>query len=196
MNCEKAIKEIESRLCNTIVFPEERSHYFKSYSSLIELANNLSNDAKESELLMLGCGVYSWMPTILKRWDFECFSSGGIGGIAVGKLRKLQCLSSSISTINDNVGSPILNNSWVGTSKFLHFINPAVFPIWDSRVAKRFGLTNSYQIGKKDSYLCYMKFCKEVLTGREGKLDFSALDCVPEFKRLTDIRKLELLLFL
>ena len=30
-----------------------------------------------------------------------------------------------------------INRSWVGTSKFLHFLNPEIFPIWDSRVARR-----------------------------------------------------------
>jgi len=28
----------------------------------------------------------------------------------------------------------LLNNSLVGTSKHLHFINPEIFAIWDSRV--------------------------------------------------------------
>ena len=47
--------------------------------------------------------------------------------------------------------SPV-NNSWIGLSKVLHFINPDIFPIWDSRVAKCFNMLYPYQFNKKDIY--------------------------------------------
>ena len=50
--------------------------------------------------------------------------------------------------------SPI-NNSWVGLSKTLHFMNPEVFPIWDNKIARLFGVTN---MSNKDAYCDYLLF--------------------------------------
>ena len=59
--------------------------------------------------------------------------------------------------------SPI-NDSCVGLSKSLHFINPEIFPIWDSNVAKTFGLQGyHYQVNKIQDYGCYIDFCHSVL---------------------------------
>lgn len=55
----------------------------------------------------------------------------------------------------------LLNNSLVGTSKLLHFINPENFAIWDSRVYRY--LTNKEphdnRIGNCKTYLDYLAFC-------------------------------------
>jgi len=50
-----------------------------------------------------------------------------------------------------------VNNSWIGTSKLLHFLNPNFFPIWDSRIAVIFGFT-TYRYNKWDVYLEYTQF--------------------------------------
>src|SRR5258708_7520084 len=51
------------------------------------------------------------------------------------------------------------NNSVVGTSKFLHFVAPEVFPIWDSRIAAVFGFRHGYQI---NNALNYTKYCNTI----------------------------------
>ena len=72
--------------------------------------------------------------------------------------------------------SPI-NNSCVGLSKSLHFINPEIFPIWDSNVAKTFGLQGyHYQVNKIQVYGCCIEFCHSALSSQKGTR-FSLLPC-------------------
>lgn len=52
------------------------------------------------------------------------------------------------------------NNSLVGSSKLLHFINPNQFAIWDSRVYRYlFNQTpHSYRVENNNTYLDYLSF--------------------------------------
>jgi hypothetical protein len=89
-----------------------------------------------------GLMVYGWMPTILRtaKSDFEKFAD----------LLNREAVS--------EMTQPLLNASWVGTSKFLHFWRPAHFSIWDSKVCKVLGwgvLSNDF---KKFSE--YQSFCR------------------------------------
>lgn len=63
----------------------------------------------------------------------------------------------------------LFNNSLVGTSKLLHFINPDNFAIWDSRVYRY--LTNKephdYRIGDINTYLDYLAFCTYLTKQKE-----------------------------
>jgi hypothetical protein len=59
-----------------------------------------------------------------------------------------------------------INNSIVGTSKLLHFINPFLYSIWDSHVAAFLYNVNKpsfYSINKVDRYFEYLYFCKRVI---------------------------------
>ena len=53
--------------------------------------------------------------------------------------------------------SPI-NNSIVGLSKVLHFVNPEYFPIWDRRVARHFEIYYHYNINRFENYIEYIDF--------------------------------------
>ena len=57
----------------------------------------------------------------------------------------------------EKIQFPPTNNAWVGMSKTLHFLNPDMFPIWDSKVAKVLGVSPT-KMSKKDVYIDYMKF--------------------------------------
>jgi hypothetical protein len=60
------------------------------------------------------------------------------------------------------------NNSLVGTSKILHFVNPEKFAIWDSKVCKYVLQTKTTtHVGKPTYYLSYLKFCQHI-TQLEG----------------------------
>ena len=67
--------------------------------------------------------VYGWMPTILRS--------------AKSDFNKLADLLNAEGV--SEIGQPLLNSSWVGTSKFLHFWKPSQFAIWDSKVCKILG---------------------------------------------------------
>lgn len=135
------------------------TYYTKSYLYYIEYFEKL--ETLDEEHIIIGVGLtYSWMPTIPKRIDINIIqetipllnqvkSGGEILNIEQLKLLKKFC-----------------NNSLVGASKLLHFINPYDYAIWDSRVFKylnegepphRYKLENY-----PDKYLDYLKFLNEL----------------------------------
>jgi hypothetical protein len=65
----------------------------------------------------------------------------------------------------------LLNNSLVGTTKLLHFINPDTFAIWDSRVYRYLTDEEPYEnrIGNCNTYLDYLSFCNYLT--KETKFD-------------------------
>jgi hypothetical protein len=89
------------------------------------------------------------------------------------------------------------NNSLVGTSKLLHFINPEKFAIWDSRVYRY--LTgespHTYRLNKSEAYLDYLDFCA-YLTKQNG---FEEIHKSLEKKigyKMTKMRVVELIMYI
>ena len=103
-----------------------------------------------------------------------------------------------------NTLTSFINNSIVGTSKFLHFSFPDHFPIWDSRVEKatRFDVKNptsplnksNHRTKKVDNYIAY---CKAVYDVRKDTSFLKDLDIkLGKIKKFTPIRKIENALFI
>lgn len=93
--------------------------------------------------------VYGWMPTI-----FKYGKDGGFADIAKAMNE------GEIPTSRMN----FCNNSFVGTSKFLHFWRPWEFAIWDSRICNILGwgrVTDTI-----DNFLTYQDFCRRISTER------------------------------
>jgi hypothetical protein len=107
--------------------------------------------------------TYGWMPTII---DLKHDSIDIIVSI-LNKVKKGKILSSA--ELNQlRIG---INNSLVGCSKLLHFINPDNYAIWDSRVYKY--LTNlepyDYRINDYEAYQKYLELCHELTTDTQFK---------------------------
>lgn len=181
--------------------PENR--YIKSYPSLLKVSQFLCEQAKtkaiteDDAILTIAHMVYGWMPRVLGTCQLEA--------------EQIKCHKQNLSIL-DAIGvsskqakdfvdgfeySPI-NNSWVGLSKALHFINPEVFPIWDSNVAEIFDIKRgSYRSEeqKKQDYLDYIEFCHSIL-------ELPAVSKIQEtFKKdagqkVSKIRALEYILFI
>ncbi len=85
------------------------------------------------------------MPTIL-----ECnFSSDENYSMYIKNINSGDC---SIEFLN--IMKSKINNSIVGGSKFLHFINPEKYAIWDSKVYKSlFGKRNYNETNNINNYL-------------------------------------------
>ena len=122
--------------------------YYDGYSALRNLFNQL--DLK-NELNVMGAAyaVYGWMPTILKKEpdaaELVKFARNWKNSTrkkdALGQLRKRPHITQAV------------NGSTVGTSKFLHFVAPEIFPIWDSNIAFVFRITS--KINDPATYLDY-----------------------------------------
>ena len=103
--------------------------------------------------------TYGWMPTILhihSRKPEEDFPT------AVAILNDVK----RGSLIGENellFLKGIINNSLVGPSKLLHFINPKSYAIWDSNVCGYInGKAYSYQVSNVQNYLGYLDNCREI----------------------------------
>jgi Family of unknown function (DUF6308) len=80
--------------------------------------------------------VYGWMPTIPELKDitkYDADQQENIIGIIDGARKGTAPNVEQMETL-----SKFTNNSVIGSSKLLHFINPEICPIWDQRVARVF----------------------------------------------------------
>jgi hypothetical protein len=222
-NIKKIIEDNDFNLASAETF----STYDFSYKYLLEIFKDLTTKGDLKQWLIGGSSIiYSWMPTILN------FSKGSDDDekanthlkecIKALKFIKKEIAGDFVKLLNNpafytkdkechiNTLTSFINNSIVGTSKFLHFSFPEHFPIWDSRVerATRFikkdgkpelikdVKKNDYQTNKVDNYIAYCKAVNELISKYpaflkdiDGKLDGGK-------KETTPIRKIENALFI
>jgi len=88
-----------------------------------------------------------------------------------------------------------INNSLVGLSKLLHFINPGNYAIWDSRIFRYLtGKKSTYGIDQPELYLQYLQRLKEIFENK----NYIELHSMIERKfdnQLTPMRAIEILMF-
>jgi hypothetical protein len=88
-----------------------------------------------------------------------------------------------------------INNSLVGLSKLLHFINPIDYAIWDRRIFKYITDKNSqYGIDKAENYLAYLESLKNIIAHK----DYGDLHKLIENKfdyTISPMRAIEILMF-
>lgn len=132
-----------------------------SYVEFINYFKNLNLIDKHN--LIIGINfTYGWMPTIFEFKNYE-FQD------AISVLNKVK-LSEGITDKEIYFLINMFNNSLVGTSKLLHFINPEKYAIWDSRVYRYLFLNkepNYKTISNVNIYLSYIEFCKFISNSNE-----------------------------
>lgn len=88
-----------------------------------------------------------------------------------------------------------INNSMVGTSKLLHFINPHMYPIWDSKIFKYWsGKKTIYGIQNPGNYLEFTRQVHKTVKDPEFAQIHSKIENLLNYK-ISPIRALELLMF-
>ena len=192
MDIESAFRHIENYNIKKLNSIDFKDPYLKSYPNLLNASKSLLENLKEDSILPISHLAYAWMTTILtynkENLDIEVFE-------------KTICSATSVKNQYDAIElldvlpetSPI-NNSWIGLSKVLHFINPDLFPIWDSRVAACFEKFNAQGYNKKNIYMNYCHFIFQYL-------DFKKVQSVKSIHEkkanysISSIRALEFLLF-
>jgi hypothetical protein len=135
---------------------------YLSYLEFLKYFSDLKTITRHN--LIIGINfTYGWMPTI---FDFRSDNFDAALDI-------LNEAKSGNKPTSDNLVllKGLLNNSLVGTTKLLHFINPDNFAIWDSRVYRY--LTNKEphdnRIGNCNTYLDYLAFCDYLTKQKEFK---------------------------
>jgi len=99
--------------------------------------------------------VYGWMPTIpFSKSDFLPIDTKYIKILNKAFKHKKNVIFSleELSQL-----TKYTNNSIVGLSKMLHFMNPKVYPIWDSNIARVFNIKTIHQMKKLSNYLIYVE---------------------------------------
>lgn len=141
-------------------FDDRSDFYFRSYPALLKIAGNTELD-RETRILQLACAAYGWMPTIPKQVSLE---------FDIDEVMAMSSHDDALRFVAD-LSKPLINNSWVGTSKVLHFINPSHFPIWDSRIALHF---HSKKAGANNQQR-YLNYCDRVYIWNEEQPDYGSL---------------------
>jgi len=127
---------------NNPVVTDLRSHtYLSTYPDIIHFAQQINPDS-DQQFRQLALMVYGWMPRVL-RID-----------AAHSQLAEQEMVAARNSTIANYRNIEVQHiaiclRSLVGASKLLHFINPEVFPIWDSKIQAFCGRQNSDNAMKK-----------------------------------------------
>ncbi len=127
--------------------------YIESYPEFIKYFKNI-NKIEKHHLIISSHFVYGWMPTIIQ------IDTKNINNV----LFLLNSVKSGYELNFEEllVLKKCVNNSLVGLSKLLHFINPGKYAIWDSRIYRY--LTekkSSYGIDKPILYIEYLEgLCK------------------------------------
>jgi len=133
--------------------------------------------------------TYGWMPTILNihsRKPEEDFPT------AVAILNEVK-RGSLIGEKELLFLKGIINNSLVGPSKLLHFINPKTYAIWDSNVCKYInGKAN--QVSNVKNYLAYLDNCGEITLNQRFEQVHASMNKKIGYD-VTPYRALELVMF-
>lgn len=143
----------------------ENDSYIETYPEFLKYFEKINaGEINEHNLIIASHFVYGWMPTIihlnLEQKDKVLFLLNAVKNGQILDVTELEILKTTI------------NNSLVGLSKLLHFINPKEYAIWDSRIFRY--LTekkSSYGIDRPQLYLDYLEGIKEISKHNDyGKL--------------------------
>jgi len=160
--------------------------YFDGYSAILNLFEKLD---LTNELDVTGATytVYGWMPTIPKR---EPKAADLVEFLR--DLKNIVQKEDAFSKLRDQPHITLaVNGSTVGTSKFLHFAAPEIFPIWDSNIALVFGMKS--KVNDPATYLDYCDAVHRRLDDKTNPIDWHAELRKP--KELSAVRKLEFCLY-
>lgn len=169
-------------------FDSAKENYLLSYPHFLNYFKNLQ--AITLENLIIGISfTYSWMPTILKSIKLE---NSERALLILNEVKDGKRISEEQLALLKSV----FNNSLVGTSKLLHFINPKKYAIWDSRVFRFLNNEepHKYKLEKPKTYIEYLGFIENL--GKETTFEsFYKLMKQKVGYEITEYRSLELAFF-
>lgn len=137
--------------------------YLNTYPFFVRYFKDIASIENE-HLIIASHFVYGWMPTII---DLNLKNTDVVLSI-LNKVKQGELLNEDELLI----GKEAINNSMVGLSKLLHFINPKKYAIWDSRIFRFLTKKKStYGITEPKNYIAYLHYL-EALTKDKLFQDF------------------------
>jgi len=164
-----------------------------TYAAFVNYFETLIQIDKQS--LIIGINfTYGWMPTIFN-FKFYKYEDELNNAVELMNYVKSNYLLNKKELENLKF---LFHNSVVGMSKLLHFINPKLYPIFDSRILQfvsNHSQQNQHNIGSVELYLEYMKFCN--LIRQDDRFDHFKNEVHSYFKtEMTDFRSVDLVMYL
>jgi len=164
----------------------ENDSYIKTYPEFLKYFTSLER-IEIHHLIISSHFVYGWMPTIIH--------------LEIRDIDQVLLLLNAVKsgqTLNKEEIEKLkscINNSMVGLSKLLHFINPAEYAIWDSRIFKYITSKKSqYGIDKAENYLDYLGKMKEISNHEDYLFLHNMIEKHFNYS-LTPMRAIEILMF-
>ncbi|MBF9030204.1 hypothetical protein HKCCE3408_07340 [Rhodobacterales bacterium HKCCE3408] len=169
-----------------LVEDESAQSYATQYGALLRLAADCHASRNYDGLAL---AVFGWMPTILKKTEFSGYDFDSIRSTTCFDRTEFEKWTS---------GTAAVNGSWVGTSKFLHFLNPDVFPVWDQNLHKAVTDTKAQYWWRSISiYSDWTALCHEKLTREpQGLKNFRKFLSQKANCEISRLRALEFMVFL
>ena len=154
------IKTPDDFFRDATLFNPNSNTYLISYPHFIDYFNKVSTITFHEMTIGINF-TYGWMPTI-----FDYRSDNYNKAVEILNGVKMGIVPSNEDPNNDEliILRNLFNNSIVGASKLMHFINPDIIPICDSRVCEY--LTGSkayYQIDNIPNFIEYIDFCNTLI---------------------------------
>lgn len=169
-------------------YESQKDEYFyrNTYSYFVDYFKNINKIETDHFIIGL-CFTYSWMPTIPNNSNFsnndevlEILNKTKLGEslLLEDELDKLQIAC---------------NNSLIGVSKLLHFINPHKYAIWDRKVTKFLNNGNVFYKYNAQQYLVYLAFLNDLKKEPLFKNIFETMK--QKVGDISEYRALELIFF-
>lgn len=167
--------------------PVENDSYLEVYSALQEFCERqVIKD--QATLIGLAHMVYGWMPTILT------FNTNLLVNEHVFEKISRGCLEVDFLTELKQT----INNSIVGVSKLLHFLNNKDYAIWDSRVYQSITGKKAYEyrVNTVDIYIEYINKIRLISKELDEEYVMHELEIKGYCKKnISKLRIIELILF-
>lgn len=162
--------------------------YHDSYKEFIKYFKDIPH-IKGHHLIISSFFVYGWMPRILR------INNKNIDFI-LELINKIKSENYRVSEQDLIKLKAFLNNSIIGTSKLLHFVNPQLYPIWDSHVGNYLNKKKiSYNsLNKPKTYLKYLIEMQRLVSDEKTLELYSIISKHFDYK-ITKMRALEFTMF-
>lgn len=168
--------------------------YFEQY---FELAS-IGSAVREGKVVpfVLEASIYAWMPQIMVSRPTDALTES-----QVKELLSKEALDGKawLLKVSRSPQTRRYRHSWVALSKFLHFIRPDEFAIWDSRVAACFEIYQSSRWNSLDAYSNYINAIQHIAADPQvvEAISGARFWLRKEFgdRHLSNLRVLELCLF-
>lgn len=175
-------------------FDATKENYLLSYPYFLSYFKNLQTINIEN--LIIGISfTYSWMPTIL---SINPKNEVGTKELIEKSIEILNLVKNG-QKINEeqlSILKSTFNNSLVGTSKLLHFINPNKYAIWDSRVFRFLNneQPHKYKLERPKTYIEYLDFIEKLKSEKAFNRFYELMKQQVGYE-ITEYRALELAFF-